>query len=478
MNIAVIGGGWYGCHIALKLRLAGHNVTIFESGDDIFHAVSGKFGIRLHAGPHYPRSAKTRESCRNGLARFISEYRELIVEHAYSIYGLGTIDSDNEPPKIDLKTFREVGSENKNCREIEPKKWGYTNLQSAFDIEEPSILVGDPLRRYWNARLSEAGVNIIRRARIHNLTKIKDKVIVRGDSCSAIFDYVVNATGYQALLPPPEERLPLNLDIIYQPCLALIYVDKLSPVMSLPPFSFIVMDGWFPCIMPWIGGEERDAYRKYIVTHGKYTIMGSFNTPEEAHGCLAKVATAERDEKFVTTQIQEKCEVEMARFWPLFGVCMPGSTERRFQCVGWQGSVLAKIKTNREFRSAVTFEKDGVIYVIPGKVSNIFDAGDEVAALINKQNVLQEGSYRYIRNGILHGAMAEISEEIDPRIRNTCALQTYAELKSTREVYDSEQTPHLLSRSEVSAFFRAPRSIREPLKTDSASYPPQIRASL
>ena len=62
--------------------------------------------------------------------------------------------------------------------------------------------------------------------------------------------------------------------------------------------------------------------------------MGSFKTPEEAHTCLARVAEAERDEKFVTTGIQAKCEAEMARFWPLFGVCLPGTTERRFQCVG------------------------------------------------------------------------------------------------------------------------------------------------
>jgi len=288
----------------------------------------------------------------------------------------------------------------------------------------------------------------------------------------------VNATGYQALLPPPEEPLPLNLDIVYQPCLALVYVDKLSPIMSLPPFSFIVMDGWFPCIMPWIGEEEGGTYRKYIVTHGKYTIMGSFKTPEEAHACLAKVAAAERSEKFVTAEIQAKCETEMARFWPLFGVCLPGSTERRFQCVGWQGSVLAKIKTNREFRSAVTFERDGVIYVVPGKVSNIFDASDEVAALIHEQNVLQQGSYRYIRDGILHSAMVEITEAIDPRIRNTCALQTYAELQGKRESRDTEQAPPLLSRRDVAAFFKSKQSGQVSQETDSAPHTLRIRASL
>ena len=35
-KIAVIGGGWYGCHIACALRLAGHDVTLFEIHERIF----------------------------------------------------------------------------------------------------------------------------------------------------------------------------------------------------------------------------------------------------------------------------------------------------------------------------------------------------------------------------------------------------------------------------------------------------------
>lgn len=99
MKIAVIGGGWYGCHIARVLKLAGHDVTLFESHEQIFRGISGRFGIRLHAGPHYPRSEKTRKSCREGFAEFANTYPELVVKHAYSIYGLGTLDANNEPPQ-------------------------------------------------------------------------------------------------------------------------------------------------------------------------------------------------------------------------------------------------------------------------------------------------------------------------------------------------------------------------------------------
>ena len=42
MQIGIVGGGWSGCHLALKLVEKGHHVTILERNTDIFEAVSGK----------------------------------------------------------------------------------------------------------------------------------------------------------------------------------------------------------------------------------------------------------------------------------------------------------------------------------------------------------------------------------------------------------------------------------------------------
>ena len=50
MKIAIIGGGWTGCHLAISLSKKGHDVTILERNTDIFQGVSGNFGIRLHKG--------------------------------------------------------------------------------------------------------------------------------------------------------------------------------------------------------------------------------------------------------------------------------------------------------------------------------------------------------------------------------------------------------------------------------------------
>ena len=104
MDIGIIGGGWYGCHVAVALSKKGHKVTLFEKSSDVFQGVSGDFGQRLHKGPHYPRSFETRESCRRSHNEFLERYPELVVKHEYSTYALGITDSIGNPPdKFALK---------------------------------------------------------------------------------------------------------------------------------------------------------------------------------------------------------------------------------------------------------------------------------------------------------------------------------------------------------------------------------------
>ena len=423
MQIFVIGGGWYGVAIALWLRKFGHDVSLFEKNPEICSETSGKYGIRLHAGQHYQRSLKTRESCRRGLEEFYEVYPELIVEHQYSIYGLGNKDADGLPPKVDQDTFASVCKEFRFKDEISPEEKGYTNLISAMDINEPSIVLGARLREAFKKHLKDAGVNVICNFEVKEFEKYNDKIGIRVNEELMTFDRIVNATSYHALLP--QRPLPFNMGVVYQPCLALVYKDR-NPAKD--PISFIVMDGWFPCLMPYCDSVEEDKKfdGKYIMTHGKYTIMGSYKTASEANKVLTEL-----NNEFIETWVKPNCEREMERFWPEFA--------DRFVYMGeWKASTIPKIVTNREFRSAVTFASNEVIngvevnliHIIPGKVSNVFDAAREVLSFIKKENIVTEGNYEYVKDGVLHESMSEITEKLEDEKRNTCMLQTYNQLKN------------------------------------------------
>jgi len=68
MKVAVIGGGWYGCHIAAMLKSHDADVCIIEKNDALFSEASGQNQFRLHMGLHYARSAITRKAAASPFA--------------------------------------------------------------------------------------------------------------------------------------------------------------------------------------------------------------------------------------------------------------------------------------------------------------------------------------------------------------------------------------------------------------------------
>lgn len=410
MDIAIVGGGWYGSHLARELQKAGHKVVLYEKNSSIMSEISGSFGIRLHAGPHYPRSAETRKNCARNMTLFKRRYPELIVPHEYAIYGLGNLDAEGKPPKVNVQQFEQVCQEVDSCQLMDPQQAGYTNLLSAANFDEPSIVLGNRLRSAFTRYLAEEKVEVRCNVAVEDISPTNAGVLLSGKNFCRRFDKVINTTNYQAFLPAAKQNFPFDMEAVYQPCLALEYEDT-SP--GTRPFSFIVMDGWFPCIMPVCDDEVG---KKYILTHGKWTIMGSYDKPQKAQEELSKL-----NNNWVEKNIKPSCEHEINRFWPAFA--------QRFRYIGWKGTVLTKLKTKHEFRSAVTFEKDHITHVLSGKISNVFDVEREVLALLAKENIHTVNGYSYVQGGVLQQAQQEIEERPSLGESNTCTLQTLKEIQ-------------------------------------------------
>lgn len=416
-SVIIVGAGWYGCHISIALKKLNYEVVVVEQNEAILSQISGNFGVRIHAGPHYPRSKKTRESCQNAFHQFITAYPELVVQHDYSRYALGALDADQYSSKISLEEFRAVCNEVPNVKQIEIDSAVYHDLLGAWDVHEPSIVVGDLLRSRFKPYLMAAGVTVVCNFQAQSIEHVLGSMQIMSTIGQVIRgDYIINATGYQSFSPLRHD-LPFKIEVIYQPCLALLYQDLKA---TERPFSFTVMDGLFPSLIPYCDSEKDTLVdditcRKYILYHCKYHIMGSFITHKEASELLAKL-----DDQFIESSVKQASETEINRFWPEF--------EHRFQYIGWKGSVLAKLKTEKDFRSAITFEKDNVIHVIPGKISNIFDAEREVVALLSEENIVNHDGYSCMRHGILDGSMTEITEIPELNAKSIYNLQTYNDL--------------------------------------------------
>ncbi|MCJ1333618.1 hypothetical protein MMC10_010318 [Thelotrema lepadinum] len=224
-RVAVIGGGWFGTHTALRLSDAGYSVTIYEKNEEIFRGISGDFGIRLHKGPHYPRSRRTREDCLYGLKRFAQEYPELIIDHDRSIYALGKKDALGLKSKTDVPDFHACCHEAPHCETIDAAEFG-DNVETAYELNEPSIFLGTRLRLFFQKRLTEKGVKVITGVKVTNIPS--DHVIRESRGIATKFNYVVNATSFKDCLPDSIlTDLPIDIQVSYQPCIALLYEDQI-----------------------------------------------------------------------------------------------------------------------------------------------------------------------------------------------------------------------------------------------------------
>ena len=93
MNIAVIGGGIFGCTAAIYAARAGHEVHLYEKASRILSGASQGNQLRLHEGYHYPRSPATATECREGNVSFREEYGDAVDDsgrHLYAISSLGS----------------------------------------------------------------------------------------------------------------------------------------------------------------------------------------------------------------------------------------------------------------------------------------------------------------------------------------------------------------------------------------------------
>lgn len=93
-DTAIVGGGLYGCCLAVHLRQQGQRVVILEAATDLLQRASYVNQARVHGGYHYPRSILTGVRSRINFPRFVADYRECIVDSFDKYYAVARVASN------------------------------------------------------------------------------------------------------------------------------------------------------------------------------------------------------------------------------------------------------------------------------------------------------------------------------------------------------------------------------------------------
>jgi glycine/D-amino acid oxidase-like deaminating enzyme len=85
----IIGGGIFGCSLAIHLRKKHEKVIVIEMGDEILGRASYANQARVHNGYHYPRSILTAFRSRVNFPRFVNEYSDSVFTEFEQYYAIG-----------------------------------------------------------------------------------------------------------------------------------------------------------------------------------------------------------------------------------------------------------------------------------------------------------------------------------------------------------------------------------------------------
>lgn len=157
-TIGVVGAGFYGAYIALKLADKGHKVILIDPEDKSSATLHCQ--ARLHSGMFYVRSIKDLVSCARNFTKFFKVFKPYVYSEFKSYY---LIDKNS---KVDFDSYKQI------CKET-----GLKTKEVNLDYVNSNSVQGILETNEFSINTSELLSNLILQCKNHkNITFIKDYV--------------------------------------------------------------------------------------------------------------------------------------------------------------------------------------------------------------------------------------------------------------------------------------------------------------
>ena len=228
MKIAVIGAGFFGSTIAIKLSKK-HTVDLFEKQNDILNNASKINQFRFHLGYHYPRSYKTLKEINSSYKLFINFFSHKVLGNTKNYYAVA-----NEGSKVNYKNYLKI---------LKKFRLNYKISKTKFPQISNLILTNEKILNYFKfknilkKKILNSNVNLILNTELKRQDiKRYDKIIVCTYSSN---NQIIEKLAKKKNLTKHKYEL----------------IEKI--IVKLPKKykqkSYVVVDGKFVCLDPYLG---------------------------------------------------------------------------------------------------------------------------------------------------------------------------------------------------------------------------------
>ena len=259
VDYLIIGGGFYGCCLALFLRSVSARIALVERSDSLLGRASRVNQARVHSGFHYPRSALTAVKSLMLHRRFAADFPDAIVDDFSMIYAIAKRRSLVSANRF-YRMFTKMDAPITPANGTQSALFSSDMIEAAFACHE--IAFSYPrLREHLMSRLDERAIDLNLGSEVVSLSIEENAVNAHlSDGSEIRARYVFNVTYSQinqvrreAELPPASLKHELTE-------LALI-----EPPEELRRIGITVMDGPFFSTMPY------PSEALYSLSHVRYT---------------------------------------------------------------------------------------------------------------------------------------------------------------------------------------------------------------
>jgi glycine/D-amino acid oxidase-like deaminating enzyme len=265
-----VGGGFYGCCLALAFADRFSRILIVEREKDLLTRASYANQARVHNGYHYPRSLLTAGRSAVNYPRFMKEFENCVDSTFQKIYAIAR---GSKVTAYQFEKFCErVGIPARRAPASISSLFNETLIEETFVTEE-SAFDAVKLRHMLKEKLAQAGVEIVYSREVDRILSgsSRNVKVSFADGAELEASYVFNCTYSQInelLSRSGLPKLPLKHE-----------VTELA-LMQMPPqlqhIGITVMDGAFFSTMPF------PALGLHTLSHVTYTPHASYSDLDHA----------------------------------------------------------------------------------------------------------------------------------------------------------------------------------------------------